>query len=58
MKAVTTKCGFTLKVGNVYPKESKFYGKVMIYQEGCKTPSRFEVEYFNSIVEEKDKIVN
>ena len=56
MTTITTKCGTTLRVGNVYPKGNKFFGKVMIYQEGFNSPSRFEITYFNSIVEDKDKI--
>lgn len=56
MKTVITKCGTTLRVGNVYPKGSKFFGKVMIYHDGFNTPSRFDVKKFNDLVEDKDKI--
>ncbi len=56
MKTITTKCGTTLRIGKVYPQGNKFYGKVMVYQYDQKSPSRFNVEYFNSIVEDKDKI--
>ena len=57
MKTVTTKDGYTLIVGDVYPKGHKFYGKVAVWQgEKNGTRSRFDVEYFNSIVEDKDKI--
>ena len=57
MKTVITKDGYTLIVGDVYPKGAKFYGKVAVWQ-GDKSGqrSRFDVDYFNSIVEDKDKI--
>jgi hypothetical protein len=54
---ITTKDGYTLIVGEVYPKGHKFYGKVAVWQgDKSGTRSRFDVEYFNSIVEDKDKI--
>jgi len=58
MKTITTKDGFDLTIVKVYSKEERFYGKVSVKQGDSKTASRFDVEYFNSIVEEKDKIKN
>lgn len=57
MKTVTTKDGYTLIIGEVYAKGQRFYGKVAVWQ-GDKSGqrSRFDVDYFNSIVEDKDKI--
>jgi hypothetical protein len=56
MKTITTKCGVTLRVGKIYPEGNKFFGKIMVYQYNQNSPSRFTVDYFNSIVEDKDKI--
>ena len=56
MKTITTKCGVPLRVGKMYPESSKFFGKIMVYPYDQKTPSRFAVDYFNSIVEDKDKV--
>jgi hypothetical protein len=57
MRKVITKDGYTLIVGEVYPKGHRFYGKVAVWQgEKKDTRSRFDVKYFNSIVEDKDKI--
>jgi hypothetical protein len=56
MTTVTTKDGFKLEVVKVYSKEERFFGKVLVRFEGFKTSSKFEINYFNSIVEDKDKI--
>jgi hypothetical protein len=56
LKNITTKEGYKLQVVKVYSQGERFYGKVLVMQEGCDTPSRFKTEYFNTIVEEKDKI--
>ena len=56
MTTITTKDGYNLEVVKVYSKNERFYGKVLIKQEGCKTNSRFDLNYFNSIVEDKDKL--
>lgn len=56
MKTIITKDGFILQVIKVYSKDERFYGKVLVKQEGCNSGSRFDVDYFNSIVEDKNKI--
>jgi hypothetical protein len=58
MKIVTTKDGlYKLEIVKIYNKQERFFGKVLIKHEGCKTPTRFDIIYFNSIVEEQDKIL-
>jgi len=58
MKIVTTKDGlYKLEIVKIYNKEEKFFGKVLIKYEGCKTPTRFEIDYFNSIVNDQDIIL-
>jgi hypothetical protein len=56
MKIVKTKEGYNLSIVKVYAKNERFFGKVLIKHEGLKTGTRFEIDYFNSIVEEQDKI--
>jgi|688.fasta_scaffold1816788_1 hypothetical protein len=56
MNTITTIDGYTLEVVKVYSKEEKFYGKVLIRHQGVKTTNRFDLKYFNSIVQDKDKI--
>lgn len=58
MKIVTTKDGlYKLGIVKIYNKEERFFGKVLIRYEGFKTGTRFDIIYFNSIVEEQDKIL-
>ena len=56
MKTITTTNGVNLRVGKVYELGTKFSGKVMVYFEGMNSPARFTIQYFNSIVEPKDRI--
>ena len=53
---VITKDGYKLEIVKVYSKEEKFYGKILVKQEGFRTSSRFDLTYYNSIVEDKDII--
>jgi hypothetical protein len=56
VKNIITKEGYKLQVVKVYSQGERFYGKVLVKQDGCDTPSRFKTEYFNSIVQDQDKI--
>ena len=56
MKTIETKDGFKLKIRKVYSKTERFYGKVSVLVGDSRTPSRFDVDYFNTIVFDKDKI--
>jgi hypothetical protein len=44
------------KSSKSYLKEEKFFGKVLVKVEGFRTSQRFDLDYFNSIVEDKHKI--
>lgn len=56
MTTIETKDGFKLKIKKVYAKTERFYGKVSVLVGDSRTPSRFDIDYFNSIVQDKDKI--
>jgi len=56
MGTIITKDGFKLEVVKVYSKEERFFGKVLVRFEGFRTSIRFDLNYFNSIVEDKDKL--
>lgn len=56
MKTVNTISGEKLTVVKVYNNNEKFFGKVLIKFDGFRTSTRFDVSYFNSVVEDKDKI--
>jgi hypothetical protein len=56
MKSIKTKDGFKLEVVKVYSKGERFFGKVLVRFEGIRTSSKMDLNYFNLIVEDKDKL--
>jgi hypothetical protein len=58
MKTVITKDGlYKLQIVKIYDKTERFFGKILIKYQDCKTPTRFEIIYFNSIVNDQDMIL-